>query len=101
MFGDIGHGGVLLLVGSMLCLFSDKLKIVGAGNGALMGLVQCRYIFLLMGLFAFYCGIIYNDFIAIPLWLFDSCYPLTYLPKKADINDHEAWEEEHQGFTTS
>lgn len=53
-----------------------------------------------MGFFATYCGIIYNDFLAVPLWLFDSCYPLTYLPKKADINDHEAWEHEHQKFST-
>lgn len=53
-----------------------------------------RYILFLMGFFATYCGIIYNDFLAIPLWLFESCYPLTYLPKKADINDHDAWEHE-------
>jgi V-type H+-transporting ATPase subunit a len=53
-----------------------------------------------MGFFATYCGIIYNDLFAVPLWLFDSCYPLTYLPKTADINDHEAWEMEHQKFTT-
>jgi V-type H+-transporting ATPase subunit a len=29
-----------------------------------------------MGLFATYCGLIYNDFMAIPLWLFGSCYHL-------------------------
>lgn len=32
MFGDIAHGGVLLLVGSVLCLFSDRLKTSYAGN---------------------------------------------------------------------
>jgi vacuolar-type H+-ATPase subunit I/STV1 len=26
MFGDIAHGGFLMLVGSLLCIFHDKLK---------------------------------------------------------------------------
>lgn len=29
-----------------------------------------------MGFFAAYCGLIYNDFMAIPLWFFGSCYNL-------------------------
>ena len=29
---------------------------------------------LMMGLFAAFCGFIYNDFMAIPLWTGDSCY---------------------------
>ena len=43
---------------------------------------------LLMGLFATYCGLIYNDFMAIPLWLFESCYDLE---EKTPIpGDHHA-----------
>ena len=30
-----------------------------------------------MGLFATFNGLIYNDFMAIPLWIFKSCYHLT------------------------
>jgi V-type H+-transporting ATPase subunit a len=41
--------------------------------------LQLRYIILLMGLFATYCGIIYNDFMAIPVWAFESCYDLREL----------------------
>jgi V-type H+-transporting ATPase subunit a len=29
-----------------------------------------------MGIFATFCGFIYNDFMAIPLWVFNSCYEL-------------------------
>lgn len=70
MFGDIGHGFVLLLVGAVLCLLEGPLKRVGG----LEGLLSLRYILLLMGIFATFNGLIYNDFMAIPLWLFKSCY---------------------------
>ena len=73
MFGDIGHGFVLFLVGSFLCLFEGPLREKAPG---LSGLLAIRYLLLLMGLFATYCGIIYNDFMAIPLWVFNSCYEL-------------------------
>jgi V-type H+-transporting ATPase subunit a len=76
MFGDIGHGFVLFLVGAVLCLLSDYLKEKAPGMEGLLGL---RYIFLLMGLFATFAGIIYNDLMAIPLWIWDSCYELKEL----------------------
>jgi V-type H+-transporting ATPase subunit a len=69
MFGDIGHGFVLLLVGVLLCLFDGPLRRAG-----LEGVLYARYIVLLMGIFATFNGLIYNDFMAIPIWLFKSCY---------------------------
>jgi len=33
-----------------------------------------RYLLLLMGFFAMYSGLLYNDFASIPLDLFGSCY---------------------------
>ena len=42
----------------------------------LSGLLSARYLLLLMGLFAFYCGLIYNDFTAVTINLFGSCYDI-------------------------
>lgn len=69
MFGDIGHGGLWLFTGILLCIFNSKIKNSGA---ALFG--DIRYLLLLMGIFAFYMGWIYNEFFAIPFEVFGSCY---------------------------
>jgi V-type H+-transporting ATPase subunit a len=69
MFGDIGHGGLLLIAGILLVLFSNKIK-----NTSFSMASDIRYLILLMGCFAFYNGWIYNEFFAIPLNVFGSCY---------------------------
>lgn len=70
MFGDIGHGSLLLLFGIALCFLSSRLK-----NTAAEVFGTIRYLILLMGLFAFYNGFIYNEFFAIPTSIFGgSCY---------------------------
>ncbi|CAD8050258.1 unnamed protein product [Paramecium primaurelia] len=61
MFGDIGHGFVLFMFGSYLCLFKDK------------SFYNLRYLILLMGLFSFYSGLIYNDYLSLSLNLFQTC----------------------------
>lgn len=90
MFGDIGHGGFLFLVGAFLTIFAGPLRSKGPAMEAILSL---RYIILLMGFFAFYCGVIYNDFMAIPLWTFDSCYELRDRPppegSEHQISGHE------------
>lgn len=69
MFGDIGHGGILLAIGVALIYFYNSLK-----KTFLKPLLQLRFLIFLMGLFACFCGFIYNDFLSIPWNLFGSCY---------------------------
>jgi V-type H+-transporting ATPase subunit a len=98
MFGDIGHGFVLLLAGIVLCLLDGPLK----RSGGFDAILSIRYMILLMGLFATFNGFIYNDFMAIPIWLFKSCYHIVddtskhyvvdphhphSIPKKAILQD--------------
>lgn len=64
MFGDIGHGFLLFLFGTFLCLAAETLK-----GGALGGIVQARYLIVLMGVFATFHGIMYNDFMSLPIEL--------------------------------
>ena len=78
MFGDIGHGFILFLAGFMMCYFADRLKASPIGEHAGM-----RYMVLMMGFFATFNGICYNDFMSIPI---DggSCY--------TDVNGYVDWE---------
>jgi V-type H+-transporting ATPase subunit a len=83
MFGDILHGFLLLLFGCFLCQFDHILK--DSAIGALSG---ARYLLLMMGFFALFSGICYNDFASVPLW-FGSCYtpedaPSTFWKPKED-----------------
>jgi len=72
MFGDIGHGGLLLAFGAYLCLFKESIE--RDKKSMLATILPGRYLLLLQGFFAFYCGFIYNDFMAMPWNLFGSCY---------------------------
>ena len=70
MFGDIGHGGLLLITGSLMCIFDKQIKSIPS----IAGLAAMRYLLLMMGIFSFYNGWIYNEFFAIPFEVFGSCY---------------------------
>lgn len=68
MFGDIGHGGLLLIFGIILCLMTETMK-----QTPVAALVQARYMILMMGFFATFNGVCYNDFMSIPLEV-KTCY---------------------------
>jgi len=61
------------------------MTVKGNEDGGMAG--KLRYILLLMGMFAVYCGLIYNEFFALPINLFTSCYMTDPLDKNyiADV----------------
>jgi len=85
MFGDMGHGLVLFLFGLYLVFNNEVLKKTSFGF-----LSSLRYMVLMMGFFAFYCGWIYNDFLGMNLNIFGSCYD----PTKA-LEDKDNYLEPH------
>ena len=93
MYGDIGHGLILFLFSLYLCIFNKDLA-----NSPLKAVLFARYFLLLMGFFATYCGLLYNDFLSMPI---DggSCYNLTDLKKNNEsqrlINKEEGEEIEY------
>ena len=69
---------ILFLLFILLALFVIKYKkqIVESGCTSLATSFKYIYLVLMMGLFAFYCGFVYNEFLGIPLNLFGSCYTI-------------------------
>lgn len=65
MFGDVGHGALLLATGVYLCLFLRNKQ---------SPFFAYRYLVLMMGIFALYCGLIYSEFFSVPLVLSQSCW---------------------------
>jgi len=63
MFGDLGHGSILLAVALFTIIQGEKGP-----------LAKGRYMLVLMGISACYCGLIYNEFFALKLNLMKSCY---------------------------
>jgi V-type H+-transporting ATPase subunit a len=68
MFGDMAHGLVLFLLGIFLVFYDEKIK------KSLKMASDLRYMILMMGFFAFYCGWVYNDFLGMSVNIFGSCY---------------------------
>ncbi len=71
MFGDICHGFVLICISLALCLAKNSFL---KADSLFKPLVSVRYLLLLMGIFATFCGFIYNDFAGLTLNMFPSCF---------------------------
>ena len=107
MFGDIGHGLILLVITLYLFHLANKNRKKNQGginsdelpfnyqnrinnkklnqsveenildsseDSMLKSFVQFRYFFLLCSIFGIFCGFMYNEFFAVPLNLFGTCY---------------------------
>jgi V-type H+-transporting ATPase subunit a len=64
MYGDIGHGFLLLMMGLALIFVADKDFMMKSDMKTLRNF---RYILTMMGFFSFFIGFLYNDFMSIPL----------------------------------
>ena len=78
MFGDIGHGTLLLLLSIYIIHNTQE---ISNSNSILKNVLPYKYFMLLMGIFSLFCGIIYNDFMGIPFSFFNSCYQNDILTK--------------------
>jgi V-type H+-transporting ATPase subunit a len=72
MFGDIAHGFVLFCFAFFL--FYKSQSISNSLNTSFMTIRSLAITMLLMGMFSVYVGFVYNDFLALPLTFFPSCY---------------------------
>ena len=70
MFGDIGHS-LFLLIFSFYLFYNNKKF---SSKSIFNTMAKARYFLLLMGFFSLFCGLLYNDFLSVPLY-FKSCYP--------------------------
>jgi V-type H+-transporting ATPase subunit a len=71
MFGDMGHGSVLVFFSLILIFNAKKLKAAG-GKAKMVAMV--RYLFFIMGMMSCWAGLLYNEFFAMPTNIFGSCY---------------------------
>jgi V-type H+-transporting ATPase subunit a len=71
MYGDIGHGFCLLLFGIYMVMTEKKLE-KGNVDEMTAQIYGGRYMMTMMGAFAMYAGLVYNDFFSLPLNLFGS-----------------------------
>ena len=95
MFGDMGHGLILLTISLYLFYLANKGKrnrnnvvnndempdniheqnILDSNDDSMLkSCVQFRYFFLICSIFGIFCGLMYNEFFSIPLDLFGTCY---------------------------
>lgn len=72
MFGDIAHGFILFLFG--LFTFLRGRKLADWMRIEHLEMRSLGILLLMMGFFAVYAGLVYNDFLALPVTIVQSCY---------------------------
>ena len=73
MFGDIGHGLIIFLFAMYLVYYNENIN-KKEGNSPLKLISKFRYFLLLLSVCSIYCGLLYNEFMSVPLSMHDTCY---------------------------
>lgn len=87
MYGDFAHGFALLIFGLILLInwknISSSFQTIGHD------IKSIGYLLSFMGFFSVYCGLVYNDFLALPLTIFSSCYEMPSYSISNKIKYHQ------------
>lgn len=86
MFGDLGHGCIMLMAGLWFVLREKNLQARNIKDEIFNMFFGGRYIILLMGLFSIHAGIIYNDMFAKSFNIFGSGWKNPY-----NASEIEGW----------
>jgi len=87
MFGDIGHGFLLLLIGLYLVIKEKPLGRIKLPE-MVDTLYDGRWLFLFMSIFSIYCGSLYNEFFGIPMDIFGTNWAY---PQYIEKHDYAHW----------